>query len=170
MKLVLHLILLSLAVALPPGFIDEGVARIRSGAGANFFPNNQTGGFMLFVAVKEGSVFALEDPDNSDKKRLVMNITGEVCSNGERGLQSLVPHPDFASNRWMYMFYTTKRKGVDGPSCQQDRKLGPRNRLSRVKVTRNNNVDLSTEEILMETSPLEYGTLLVQASKQCATK
>ena len=139
--------------ALPPGFVDEGVGRVPGGTGANFAPNVQTGqGHVLFVTTKDGLLYVFDNPDQSGSKRVVMDITDRVCSNGERGLQGITPHYSFEETRWLYLFYTYDR----GTGCSESITKGPINRLTRALVKDDLTVDLKSEQVLLETSPLEY--------------
>lgn len=105
---------------------------------------------MLLLSSKEGKVMVLEDPDNSDKFDTILDLESRMCHNGERGLQSIRPHPDFASNRYLYVFYAQENNG-----CLEDYETGPRNRLSRFTVDADTlEIDVDSELILMETPPL----------------
>ena len=138
---------------LPPGFVDEGIGRVVGSTGANFVPNVKSGtGHVLYVTSKEGLLYVFENPDTSSSRRVVLDITDRICSNGERGLQGITPHPNFEENRWLYMYYTYD----ENMKCLEDRRKGPVNRLVRAKVKDDLSVDMKTEEVLLETSPLEY--------------
>ena len=149
-------LLLTVALALvkpsysvPRGFVDEGVTGLVAITGA-FAPNPRNGGKpMLLLSSKEGQVLVLEDPDNSDASFVVANLESRMCANGERGLQSIRPHPDFQDNRYIYMFYSRLRDG-----CLEDATLGARNRLSRFTMNGDTlKIDLDSELILLETPP-----------------
>jgi Glucose / Sorbosone dehydrogenase len=49
-----------------------------------------------------------------------------MCHNGERGLQSILSDPDFATNQYLYVFYTAQADG-----CPEDAVSDPSNRLAR---------------------------------------
>ena len=133
----------------PNGFVEEGVVQVTAITGA-FAPNPRNGGKpMLLLSSKEGTVRVLEDPDNSDDNIVVADLRRYMCHNGERGLQAIRPHPDFADNQYIYMFYSRIRSG-----CQEDANEGPRNRLSRFKMNKSTlMIDLSSENVLFETPP-----------------
>lgn len=68
---------------------------------------------MLIIASDSGKVRALEDPDESDKVITILDLrmeNEEICTNGERGVQSLVLHPDFDENFLIYLFYMGYRE------------------------------------------------------------
>jgi glucose/arabinose dehydrogenase len=135
--------------SVPSGFVEEGVAQIVAITGA-FAPNPRNADKpMLLLSAKEGRVRVLEDPDNSDNEITVADLGSQMCTNGERGLQAIRPHPDFKNNRFIYMFYSRKRDG-----CLEDETSGPRNRLSRFKMSSDTlKIDLGSEMVLLETPP-----------------
>ena len=136
-------------LAVPTGFIDEGVIDISAITGA-FAPNPRKDGKpMMLLSSKEGAINVLEDPDNSDDAILVADLSNILCTNGERGLQTILPHPNFKSNRYIFMYYS--RKVAD---CPEDATKGPSNRLSRFTMNPSTlKIDLSSEVVLLETPP-----------------
>ena len=149
LNLLLVLGFVSLVHCVPSGFVDEDVADIIAITGA-FAPNPRKNGKpMLLLSTKLGEIFVLEDPDNSDDNFVVLDMESRLCTDGERGLQSIRPHPNFKSNRYIYMFYASFRDG-----CSESLTNGPRNRLSRFTMNANTlKIDSSTEVILLETAP-----------------
>ena len=135
--------------AVPSGFVDEGVIDLDAITGA-FVPNPRNNGKpMLLLSAKEGEINALEDPDNSDSSIKVADMSGILCTNGERGLQTILPHPDFISNRFIFMYYSRKVN-----NCPEDASNGPSNRLSRFTMSATTlQIDLNSEVVLLETPP-----------------
>jgi glucose/arabinose dehydrogenase len=135
---------------IPSGFVDEGVASMVAITGA-FAPNPRNGNKpMLLASNKFGKIMAIEDPDNSGAFIEVVDLESRMCHNGERGLQSIRPHPDFAINQYLYVFYAQENNG-----CFEDPETGPRNRLSRFTMDKDTlKLDLESELILLETPPL----------------
>ncbi|VEU41729.1 unnamed protein product [Pseudo-nitzschia multistriata] len=136
------------------GFIEELVASQRAFTGA-FIPNLQgpdTLPPMLLLSMKRGLVHVMRNPDESMETEQILDLEHQLCTNGERGFQSIVPHPNFAENHWLYIFYTAY-----SDECLEDEVFGPRNRLSRMlmdpKTLRIRN---ETEEVLMEGAPTHY--------------
>jgi PKD repeat protein len=86
---------------------------------------------MLMIASKDGLVHVMEDPDNSSDVIQILDIGDEnMCSNGERGVQSIVAHPDFGhTNFWVYIFYTKFREG-----CSEGPDDGPWNVVERLEM------------------------------------
>ena len=115
------------AGSVPPGFIDEVVASTKAISGI-FVPNprSPTNQPMMILNDKNGLVHVLENPDESSDDMEILDLRGRICTNGERGLQSLAAHPDFAQNRWIYAFYTKYRQ-----DCLEDAELGPWNVVMR---------------------------------------
>ena len=150
LPLLVVLSLIASSHGIPTGFVDEGVATIGAITGA-FAPNPRNGGNpMLLLSSKEGKVMVVEDPDNSDEFDVILDLESRMCHNGERGLQSIRPHPDFATNQYLYVFYAQENNG-----CLEDYDDGPQNRLSRFTMDADTlQIDLDSELVIMETPPL----------------
>jgi glucose/arabinose dehydrogenase len=133
----------------PRGFVDEGVTVAIAITGA-FAPNpRQNGKPMLLLSSKEGVIHVIENPDESDDTMVVLDIENRICHNGERGLQSIRPHPDFAENRYIYLFYSSLREG-----CLEDINNGPPNRLSRFTMDADTlQIDVDSEVVLLQVTP-----------------
>ena len=80
-----------------------------------------------------------------------LDLAAKLCTNGERGLAGLAVHPNFASNRFIYLYYTYNRGTT---SCLEDQVNGPLNRLSRFVLSDTNVVDPASETVLFETPPM----------------
>jgi glucose/arabinose dehydrogenase len=147
--LFLGFVVLPVVNCVPSGFVNESVADVVAIAGT-FAPNPRNGGKpMLLLSAKTGTIHVLEDPDNSDHKFTIAKLDGITCNDGERGLQSIRPHPNFASNRYLYVFYSRLRNG-----CTESATDGPSNRVSRFTMNASTlMIDLSTEHVLLETPP-----------------
>jgi glucose/arabinose dehydrogenase len=136
--------------ALPDGFIDEVVASRDAIITGAFAPNPRNNDkSMLLLSSKNGVIYAIEDPDNSEDGVVVGDFSDAICTNGERGLQSIAPHPNFKENRYIYLFYS---KYVT--DCPESESTGPPNRVSRYTMDPETlQIDPSTELLIMETSP-----------------
>jgi len=120
----------TLTRGLPSGFIAEVVSNTNAISGI-FAPNPKNGDPLLILVNKNGRVTALQDPDNNDSEwETILDLAEEICTNGERGLQQAVIHPDFEKNRLIYLFYTKFKEG-----CLEDVKqaadLHPYNVIAR---------------------------------------
>jgi glucose/arabinose dehydrogenase len=145
----LHETLLSV-LALPSGFVDEGVVSRDAIITGSFAPNPRNNGKqMLLLSSKNGLIYAMEDPDNSEVNVLIGDFSSIICTNGERGLQSIEPHPKFAENQYLYLFYSRLV-----PDCPESDVTGPPNRVSRVTLDKETfRIDLSSEVVILQTSP-----------------
>ncbi|VEU36999.1 unnamed protein product [Pseudo-nitzschia multistriata] len=133
---------------LPAGFRDEGVT-FRSGTtGFAFVPTGE-GESILLLCQRKGKVFALLDPDNPDGKLLeILDIQDRVCSQGERGVSQVQPHPNFLQNRYVYLTYTYDKHG----GCEFSDVNGPVNVVSRFRL--DDDLKMVDEKIILQTSPL----------------
>ncbi len=135
------------------GFIEELVASQRAFTGA-FIPHPSqpdTKPPMLLLSMKRGNVHVMTNPDDSMSTKLILDIEHQLCTNGERGFQSIVPHPNFLENNWLYVYYTAHSE-----DCLEDPVFGPSNRLSRMKMDpKTLRIMNETEQVLMEGAPTE---------------
>jgi hypothetical protein len=126
------LLVLSMANAdvLPAGFIKEFVANVPAISGT-WAPNPRRDGHsMILLVSKTGTISVLEDPDEPSETFAILDLDDtEICSNGERGLQNAVPHPDFETNLLLYVFYTKFQEG-----CFEDPKNGAYNVVARFQM------------------------------------
>jgi hypothetical protein len=126
------LLVFSLAKAdvLPAGFIKEFVANVPAISGT-WVPNPRRDGHpMILLVSKTGTISVVEDPDQpSDALEILALDTTEMCSNGERGLQNAIPHPDFKTNLLLYVFYTKFQNG-----CLEDPRNGAYNVVARLRM------------------------------------
>ena len=141
---------LSVSSALPDGFVDEGVTSIDGIITGAFAPNPRNGNKpMLLLSSKSGQIFAVEDPDDSEDFVTVGDFSNILCTNGERGLQSITPHPNFTDNRYIYLFYSSL---VD--ECPESADTGPPTRVSRYIMDPDTlRIDVDSEFRILETSP-----------------
>lgn len=110
------------------GFIAEVVTTVKAMSGT-FAPNPRNGGRpMMIVNSKNGQIHVIENPDDdSPGSLLVLDINRHLCTNGERGLHTVIAHPDFGrTNLFLYAFYTKFRE-----ECLEDATDGPVNVVDR---------------------------------------
>ena len=158
------------AHSLPLGFVDElfvstsqnqqqqhQLAGTLVNTGA--FAKASNGNVLFFLGSKEGSirVTIIKDAkhddgdfvatrthqDLSDDLSFFTLLELPVCTDGERGVQSLVPHYDFERNGYLYIYRTERNDddADDGGGCKLDYKEGPHNRLSRFTVVSSSSRD-----------------------------
>ena len=145
--------LISVTYGLPSGFIAEVVSQTKATTG-KFVPNpsRDDNRPMLVVINKSGEVHAIQDPDSgTDDGMIILDLTGSttMCTNGERGMQSIEFHPNFAENRYVYLYYNKYKDG-----CLEDSNTGPKNVVARYTMNQAT-LQLENEEILLEGAPLE---------------
>ena len=112
-------------------FIDEVVTDVRCMSGT-FAPNPRNGGKpMMILNAKDGQINVLEDPDNSPDSIEVLSLgNDQLCADGERGMHTVIPHPNFNNgNYWLYAFYTKYKEG-----CAGDLVEGPWNVVARFSM------------------------------------
>lgn len=121
---------MSFVHAVPGGFVEDFVANAQykvTNTGA--FATASNGDTLLFLGSQYGKVNVIVNPDETpDEQHLLVDLP--VCSNGERGIKTLLPHPDFETNGYLYIYYTDL-KGA----CDFSYETGPQNRLSRFTVS-----------------------------------
>lgn len=124
------------------GFIVEIVTTVPRAVSGVFAPNPRNDGKpMMILNSQHGEIHILEDPDDSPDSIVVLNLKDHLCSNHERGLHSVIPHPNFKANRWLYAFYTKFREG-----CLDDAERGPWNVVTRFTMDDSLKLDYNKRE------------------------
>ena len=133
----------SAAPVLPAGFEDEPVATLAAPTDLAFAPDGR-----LLVATEPGQLRIVKD--GALLPAAALDISPKVCSDGERGLMAVTTDPLFASNRFVYLYYTFKKHGVCpvAPSSQL-----PVNRVSRFVLGGDDHVDPASEVVLIDNIP-----------------
>ncbi len=91
----------------------------------------------IFVLEQSGIIKVFENNSNTTEVKTFLDISDRVTSGGETGLLGLAFHPDFASNGYFYVDYTTPNP--------------LRTHISRFQVTADpDSADASSELILLE--------------------
>jgi glucose/arabinose dehydrogenase len=78
-----------------------------------------------------------------------LDLTSITCSNGERGLLGIAVDPDFASNNFIYLYYTFNKFNTC-PTGQPTNALNPVNRVSRFILGSDNRVIPGSEIVLID--------------------
>lgn len=108
------------------GFIAEIVGSTKALSGT-FIPNPRNDFKpMLILNAKSGQIHVLENPDESEEDLQILDIESDLCTNGERGLHSVIPSPNFRENFHLFAFYTKHKEG-----CLEDPVEGPYNVVMR---------------------------------------
>jgi glucose/arabinose dehydrogenase len=134
MALALVLLALPLRAAVPAGFSDAvWVGGVSSPSAMAFMADGR-----LLVCQQTGALRVIRNGSLLANPMISLN----VVSSGERGLLGVAIDPQFASNSWIYLYYTTPSPAVH-------------NRLSRFTVTGDT---AGSETILLELNNLSSAT------------
>jgi glucose/arabinose dehydrogenase len=100
--------------------------------------NAGNGSNRLFVVEQKGIISVFQNSSTINSKKTFLDITNKVASGGEMGLLGLAFHPNYKSNGYFYVDYTT-----DSPSR--------RTIISRFKVSDDaDKADKSSELVIMQ--------------------
>ena len=131
------------ASALPPDFEDTLIAVINAPTDLEWTPDGR-----VLVTEKHGQLWVVQN--GSVVSPPAIDLADVMCNNGERALGGVAVHPNFASNRYIYLYYTFKKNGT----CNESEIDGPVNRLSRFVLPASNIIDPASEVVLFDTPPL----------------
>lgn len=126
------------ALNLAPGFQDQVLAGVPAPTSISFTPDGR-----MLVSTQQGRLLVyrndilVQDP--------AVNLAANMCSDGERGLLGTAVDPDFASNRYVYVYYTANKTGTCNASSV--------NRVSRFVLGDNNVISRSSEKVLVDGMP-----------------
>jgi glucose/arabinose dehydrogenase len=138
-----HLVLLGMMLflahagygAVPAGFSDTLVTGVGSPTALAFTPDGR------LLITTQGGTLRVWNGSLLATPALTFP-TSSICTSSERGLLGIALDPDFATNRWIYLFYTFKKPNS---SCV--------NRLSRftfLSGAQQNQVDPASELVLID--------------------
>src|SRR5262245_50627050 len=127
------------AATVPAGFSDTLVTSLGLPTSLAFAPDGR-----MFITTQGGQlrVFA----DGALVAAPALDLTPHICTDVERGLLGVAVHPQFASNHYLYLFYTFRRPDM---LCV--------NRVSRFTV-QENVIDPDSEEVLIDNMPSPSGS------------
>ena len=126
----------ALAATVPSGFEDALVADVSAPTALAFAPDGR-----LFVTSREGRLRVLAGASTST----VLDLSGRVCTDWERGLFGVAVDPDVATNGHVYLYYSFKRQGACGSLTSPT----PVNRVSRSTLA-GGSIDPATELVLVD--------------------
>lgn len=151
-------------LSLPAGFLDEAAySGLLAPRAFTFTPDGRV------LATERGN--ANSNDSNFASIRVFKNGTLlptrayslDTCGDSERGLLGIAVDPNFASNHYIYVYYT--RQATSGPACGYNTFTngdanGPRNRISRLTMDYPSNPDLvksGSEVVLIDSIITEIG-------------
>jgi glucose/arabinose dehydrogenase len=150
------------AQTLPAGFVRESVLAVSSPTALAFTPDGR-----LLVTIQGGSLL-VKNGAAAATTALTFNTTGttsglEICANSERGLLGVAVDPQFASNQYIYLFYTARNAsgcetGITYLNSGSYVTTGrPVNRVSRFTLGSDSVVPPGSELILVNNMPSAGG-------------
>jgi glucose/arabinose dehydrogenase len=121
----------------PPEFTNTLVASVQSPTALAFTPDGR-----LLIASQLGRLYVYQN--GALQPTPALTLGSRVCSDNERGLLGVAIDPSFATNSFIYLFYTFNRS-----PCV--------NRVSRFVLSSSNQVDLASETVLIDNMPSQAG-------------
>jgi len=94
---------------LPPGLTLKFNTFISSGLSAPVFLTQPLNDGRIFVVEQAGRIRVIRD--GVLQSTPFLDITSRVLSGGERGLLSVAFHPQYATNHFFYVYFTTQTNG-----------------------------------------------------------
>jgi glucose/arabinose dehydrogenase len=136
---------ISPAVAtVPAGFSDSLVANVGSALALAFTPDGR-----LLVTTQGGTLRVIQNDALLATPALTFGDE-TICTNSERGLLGVAVHPAFATNHYIYLFYSFEQPGPgDETPCV--------NRVSRFTLPDSNVIDPASELLLIDNMPSPNG-------------
>lgn len=93
------------AATTPSGFADSLVTNVGAPTGLAVTPDER-----LLVTTQPGKLQVV-DKNGELLTSPALDLAGKVCTNSERGLLGVAVDPDFASNNYIYLYYTAYQFG-----------------------------------------------------------
>lgn len=93
------------AAVLPSGFTDTLVAAVGGPTALAFTPDGR-----MLVTTQGGRLRVVQN--NALLATPALDLTGRICSTSERGLLGVAVDPQFAANRFVYLYYTHNSFGA----------------------------------------------------------
>ena len=123
----------------PPEFSDTVVHTVADPTALAFTPDGR-----MLITQRTGKLRVVRDGVLLAQPAL--NLSGRICSGGERGLLGVAVDPNFAANHFVYLFWTHDAFdfcGVGGPNA-------PENRVTRHVLRANDTVEPGSQRVLVD--------------------
>lgn len=131
----------------PPNFEDTLVANISTPTGLAFTPDGR-----LLITTQPGQLRIYQNGTLLPTPAL--DLGDVICDNSERGLLGVTVDPDFASNHYIYVYYTFRKHD----NCNLDPDPNnPVNRTTRFTLPDTNLIDPASEVVLVDNIITNYG-------------
>jgi glucose/arabinose dehydrogenase len=131
------------AVTLPASFTDEVVATVPAPTALAFTPDGR-----MLIATQPGQLRVVSGGALLGSSAL--DLSTVICTESERGLLGVAVDPQFAVNRFIYVYYTFKR----ADPCSGTNAV---NRVSRFVLSDANTVDPAGQLVLVDSIPSPAG-------------
>ena len=131
------------AVTLPANFTDEVVASVAAPTALAFTPDGR-----MLIATQPGRLRVFSGGTLLPAPAL--DLSSVACTESERGLLGVAVDPQFAVNRFIYVYYTFKK----ATTCSATTAV---NRVSRFALGGGNTVDPASEAVLIDNIPSPAG-------------
>jgi glucose/arabinose dehydrogenase len=137
-------------VTLPPGFSDALVTTVAGPTALAFTPDGR-----LLVTTQAGQLRVYRAGTLVFDK-VAIDLGPRLCSDSERGLVGVTVDPQFASNHFIYLYYTFNLHN-QCPVKEATNPNNPVNRVARFVLGDDNLVAASSERILVDNIPSVEG-------------
>jgi glucose/arabinose dehydrogenase/PKD repeat protein len=131
------------AAVTPPDFTDTRVMSVDSPTALAFTPDGR-----LLVTSEPGRLRVYKN--GALLANPALDISSKVCTNGARGLLGIAVDPNFATNNYIYLFYTFKKHGVC-PQWPSNTANVPVNRVERYVLSDSNTA--TPDKVIVDNIP-----------------
>jgi glucose/arabinose dehydrogenase len=140
-----------MAANVPAQFTDALVTNISSPTALAFTPDGR-----LLITQQTGQLRVFQNGTLLGASAL--DLSGDICKNSERGLLGVAIDPAFASNHFIYLYYTHNPFPGDPGACPLNSPTDPKIPVNRVSRFTLGNDNLATgQQILVDNIPSPNG-------------
>ena len=127
----------------PAGFSDTAVLSVAAPTSVGWTPDGR-----MLVTQDSGQLRVARG--GSLLPTPALDLAPRLCSGGERGLSGMVVDPGFATNSWVYLYWTNNAHGSCG---EGDPATTPENRVARYTLGADDRVVDGSERVLVDHLP-----------------
>ncbi|MFN8446823.1 MAG: PQQ-dependent sugar dehydrogenase [Caldilineaceae bacterium] len=140
----------SLQAAIPAGFADQLVADVPGPTALAFTPDGR-----LLITQQTGQLRVYQN--GTLLVTPALDLSALICSNVERGLLGVAVDPNFASNNYIYLYYTYDVVGDHACVLADPGPSNPVNRVSRFTLAANNIISPASEKVILSNIQSNWG-------------
>lgn len=140
----------SLWAATPVGFADQVVADLPGPTALAFTPDGR-----LLITQQTGQLRVYQN--GSLLTTPALDLSAILCNNVERGLLGVAVDPNFASNNFIYLYYTYDVVGDDACVLADPSPSNPVNRVARFTLPANNVINPTSEVVILSNIQSNWG-------------